>query len=122
MNRYMPLLIATVLLNAAAQVLMKRGMTTLGRFEYEAAGAARLMWRAALHPPIVLAALLMGLSMGTYLMTLSRMDVSFAMPFMSLGYVLVTVYAVMYLGEPMSLTRLAGIALICLGTLLVART
>lgn len=121
MSKYLPLILATVLLNAASQVLMKRGMLAVGRFEYEAGAAASLMLRAAMHPSIVIAVLLMGLSMVTYLMSLSRFEVSYAMPFMGLGYVLVTMYAYFFLSESLGPWRIVGIALICIGTALVAR-
>lgn len=122
MDRFLPLILLTVLTNAAAQILMKRGMASIGRFEYRADAASELLLRAAMHPYIIAAVLLMGLSMATYLASLSRFDVSYAMPFMSLGYVIVTIYASMALGEQVTAVRVAGIAVICVGTVIVARS
>jgi multidrug transporter EmrE-like cation transporter len=47
--------------------------------------------------------------------------VSFAYPFLSVGYVIVVGAAYLFFREPVSVMKLAGIALICAGVVLVAR-
>ena len=46
----------------------------------------------------------------------------FAYPMLSLGYVVVAVVSVGWLGEHMTPAKIAGIALICLGVVLVTRS
>jgi multidrug transporter EmrE-like cation transporter len=53
---------------------------------------------------------------------LSRVDLSYAYPFLSLAYVVVTAYAYFVFSENVSHLRIAGIALICVGTVLVSRS
>jgi len=52
---------------------------------------------------------------------LSKVQVSFAYPFLSVGYVIVVGAAYLFFREPVSVMKLAGIALICAGVVLVAR-
>ena len=60
--------------------------------------------------------------MGLHLMALSRVDISFAYPFLSVSYVLVLIASYFWFGESINGVRIAGIGLICLGTLFVARS
>jgi drug/metabolite transporter (DMT)-like permease len=60
--------------------------------------------------------------MASHLLVLSRVDLSFAYPFLSLAYVVATLYAYFVFHEDVSAYRIAGIGLICLGTILIARS
>jgi uncharacterized membrane protein len=46
--------------------------------------------------------------------------VSFAFPFLSLAYVLVAIYAYLFMNETMSFNHIAGIGLIVLGTVVLS--
>jgi multidrug transporter EmrE-like cation transporter len=61
-------------------------------------------------------------SMGLHLMALSRVDLSFAYPFLSISYVLVLAAGYFWFGESVNATRILGVALICFGTFFVARS
>jgi len=53
---------------------------------------------------------------------LARSDVSYAYPFVSLGFVFTSLYAFVALHEPLQAGRVGGIALIVLGVFFVARS
>jgi multidrug transporter EmrE-like cation transporter len=53
---------------------------------------------------------------------LSRVELSFAYPFLSLAYVVVAAYAYFVFKEDVNNFRIAGIALICMGTILISRS
>lgn len=57
-----------------------------------------------------------------WLVVLSIYDVSVAYPMLSIGYIIAVVLSFFLLGEAIPLSRLAGIALICAGVVLIART
>jgi drug/metabolite transporter (DMT)-like permease len=122
MSKYFILILITVTLNAASQLLMKTGMSAVGKFEFSAAKASSLIFGAFMHPLVLLGLATMTLSMLTHLMSLSRFEVSFAFPFISLAYVIVALYGHFVFGEHMSPMRIAGIAAIILGTVLISRT
>jgi drug/metabolite transporter (DMT)-like permease len=122
MARYIPLILFTVLTNAAAQILLKKGMLLLGPFEFSSATIASLIPRLVLNPFVMLGLLTFVVSTASHLLVLSRVDLSFAYPFLSLAYVVVTVYAYLVFKEDVTLYRIAGIALICLGTIVIARS
>jgi multidrug transporter EmrE-like cation transporter len=64
----------------------------------------------------------MVISMVTHLMSLSRFDVSFAFPFISIAYVLVLLYGYFAMGENVTALRVAGVSLVVAGTVLIARS
>jgi multidrug transporter EmrE-like cation transporter len=122
MSKYFSLILATVLLNATSQILMKTGMTQVGRFEFSGASFRQMTLGAATNLFIICGLITMVVSMVTHLMSLSRFDVSFAFPFLSIAYVLVLLYGYFAMGENVSALRVAGISLVVAGTVLIARS
>jgi drug/metabolite transporter (DMT)-like permease len=57
-----------------------------------------------------------------WLGALSTLDVSFMYPLLSLAYVVTAVFAIIYLGEIVTLSRWAGISLVVIGCVLIARS
>jgi drug/metabolite transporter (DMT)-like permease len=121
MSKFFVFIIVTVILNATSQLLMKTGMGQVGQAEFSASRTAGLLVRAATNPWIVLGLVTMTVSMGTHLMSLSRFDVSFAFPFLSLAYVIVALYGHFVLGETLNPARIVGIGTILLGTVILSR-
>jgi multidrug transporter EmrE-like cation transporter len=113
-------IIVSVLLNSAAQLAIKKGMSSVGRVSLTLRGvvdAAQVMattwWLWAGMLCFVLSVLL-------WMFVLSRVDVSFAYPFNSIGYVLVTLFGYLLFGEPIGALKALGIGVICIGVVLVA--
>jgi len=122
MSKYFIFIIVTVVLNAMSQLLMKAGIDKVGQADFSTTKVLSLIGNAAMNPLIILGLLTMTISMGTHLLSLSRFDVSFAFPFISLAYVLVAVWGYFFLGENVNATRIVGIAVILLGTVILARS
>ena len=57
-----------------------------------------------------------------WLGALSSLDVSFMYPLLSLGYIVTALFAFIYLGEIVTFSRWAGIALVVAGCVLIARS
>jgi drug/metabolite transporter (DMT)-like permease len=121
MQKYIPLILAVVSTNAISQLLLKHGMNVTGHFEFSSAEIARMVPKVLLNPYIILGGLTLIFSMGLHLMALSRVDISFAYPFLSLAYVIVLVVGYFLFGEDVNIYRIAGVGFICVGTALVAQ-
>ena len=122
MAKYIPLILFTVLTNAAAQILLKNGMLRLGSFEFSLTGIASAIPQIVLNPFVVLGLFTFVVSMSSHLLVLSRVDLSFAFPFLSLAYVVVALYSHFVFAEDMNLYRISGIAVICFGVFLISRS
>jgi multidrug transporter EmrE-like cation transporter len=120
MNPY-TLIFVGVLLNAAAQLLLKAGTNAVGRFAFTADNIVPVATRLAFEPHIVAGCACYAVSLVVWIMGLSRVPVSIAYPLLSLGYVINAAAAWYVFGEALNAVRLAGIALIVAGVFLVAR-
>jgi len=116
------MLLTGVLLNAAAQLLLKAGTNAVGRFEFAAANIVPIGWRLATEPHIMGGMACYVLSLAVWIVGLSRVPVSVAYPMLSIGYVVNVLAAWWLFGESITLTKIAGIGFIIIGVWLIART
>jgi drug/metabolite transporter (DMT)-like permease len=63
-----------------------------------------------------------GLGFLVWLVVLAKAEVSYAYPLISLGYVFTAILGRVLFGEAVTITRMTGILVICLGVFLVARS
>jgi multidrug transporter EmrE-like cation transporter len=116
------LVVAGVLLNAAAQLLLKSGTNAVGVFAFSAENVVPVGWKIATQPHILSGLGCYVISVVVWILALSRVEVSVAYPMLSIGYVVNAVAAWYLFGEAVTITRLAGIAVIVLGVFVVARS
>jgi drug/metabolite transporter (DMT)-like permease len=124
--RYLPFILFTVLTNAAAQIMLKQGMTNLtsisfGAISFTPETLVGKIGMALLNPWVIAGLTTFVISMASHMYVLSKVELSFAFPFLSLAYVAVAVAAWSLFGEDLNPLRIAGIALICAGTVLIAQ-
>ena len=116
-------IITGVLLNAAAQLLLKAGTNALGgAIHVNAQNWFATGVKVFTQLPILAGLACYVISLLVWIMGLSRTDVTIAYPMLSLGYVVSAVGAWMFLGEAVSLQRLGAMAVILIGVVLLART
>ena len=111
-----------VLLNAAAQLLLKAGTNSVGQFAFSAENILPIGWRLATEPHILGGLTCYVISVVVWIMALSRVEVSIAYPMLSVGYVVNALAAWYLFGEAVTAARLVGIAVIILGVFIVARS
>lgn len=116
------LVLAGVLLNAAAQLLLKAGTNAIGHFEFSAANLAPIGWKVGTQPYILGGLACYVVSVAVWIMALSRVEVSVAYPMLSIGYVVNAVAAYFLFGEAVGVQRLIGIGIIVVGVYVVARS
>jgi multidrug transporter EmrE-like cation transporter len=114
------LILFTVVTNAAAQIMLKKGMLTLGPLNLSLSSAVSTVFSVVFSPWVFAGLTMFVVSMASHLIVLSRVQLSFAYPFLSLAYVIVAAYAFYMFGEDVGLARIAGIALICAGTVFIS--
>ena len=122
---YLPFILFTVFTNAAAQMMLKQGMLTLGDVApaggMSALGLITMVFKIVFHPWVFAGLCTFVISMASHLYVLSKVELSFAYPFLSLAYVAVAIAAWMLFSEDLNPWRIAGIAFICVGTALIAQ-
>ena len=124
---YLPLILFTVLSNAAAQLMLKQGMLTFdpittGDGPMTAMSIITLMFKVAFHPWVFFGLCAFVISMMSHLYVLSKVELSFVYPFLSIAFIAVAVGSWMFFGEDINGWRMLGFAFICVGTVLVAQS
>jgi multidrug transporter EmrE-like cation transporter len=114
-------LMAGVLLNAVAQLLLKAGTNALGVISLDAGNWLPTLLRMATQGHFVVGAGCYVVSVFVWILGLSRVPVSIAYPMLSVGYIVNAVAAHYLFGEAVTLTRWLGIGFIIVGVWLVAR-
>lgn len=122
MTRYLPLILLGVLLNATAQLCLKQGMRQVGHFVFSLNNLAPIGFKVALNPFVFAGLTCYVVSVVVWLLALSRVEVSYAYPLLSVGYVVTAFAGQLFFGEALGPMRWAGILVICLGVYLVTRS
>jgi len=116
------LLLITVGLNVAGQFLMKQGMSQVGVIGGSLSVMVGSLTKAFLNPYVIGGVGAYGFSSIFWLILLSRVELSYAYPALSLGYVLVTLVSAFLLAEIVSPLRWVSVGVICLGVILLSRS
>ena len=115
-------LFSGVLLNAIAQLALKAATNRLGTVSLALDGLLDTAMRVALQPFIWLGLGCYAVSVAVWIAALSRVEVSLAYPFLSLGYVLNSLAAWYLFGEALNLQRVLAISVIIVGVWLLTRS
>ena len=116
------LVLAGVLLNAAAQLLLKAGTNRIGEFAFTLDNVVPVGLKVAASPFVLGGLACYAVSVVVWIMALSRVQVSVAYPMLSIGYIVNAFAAWALFGESVTAQKLAGIGFIVVGVWLVARS
>ena len=115
------LIFTGVMLNVAAQLLIKGGTNAVGYFEFSRENILPIGLRLATEPHIVGALFCYALSVVIWILALSRVQVSIAYPLLSMGYVVNAVAAWWFFNEAFNPSKVVGIGVIILGVIIISR-
>ena len=122
MARYLPLIVFGVMLNASAQLALKEGMRRIGYFNFGLENCGRILLAVAASPYILAGLACYVVSVAVWLLVLSRVEVSYAYPLLSIGYIVTAVVGHAFFHEALGPSRWAGILVICAGVWLITRS
>ena len=108
-------IIIVVLFTSTGQLLMRSAMRT-----FNTEGGFMMLLQYIIQTPLVwLALACYGVSTFLWLQILSRYPVGAVYPMVALGYVIVTLGGIMFLGERVPTQAWMALTFICIGTLLL---
>lgn len=111
-----------ILLNATAQLLLKKGTNAVGAIHLTAENWFSIGLQLATQLPIIGGLTCYVVSVLVWIIGLSRVDVTIAYPLLSIGYIVNAVGAWYFLGEVMSLQRMLAIGVIIIGVALLVKS
>ena len=115
-------IISGILLNALAQLLLKKGTNAIGAIHLTADNWVATGLQVATQLPIIGGLSCYVISVVVWIIGLSRVDVSIAYPMLSIGYIVNAIGAWYFLGEVMSVQRLLAIGVIIIGVALLVKS
>jgi drug/metabolite transporter (DMT)-like permease len=115
------LILVSVSLSAAAQILFKYGVTS-AKVGFEGTGVIPVLLSYLLTPGVIGGLALYGIGTLLWLNVLSRIEVSQAYPFVGLGFLLTALLGMVLFGDNVNAWRIGGMVLIGAGIYLVARS
>ncbi len=116
------MVLAMVVCANVGDLLLKRGMSSIGAVQFTAAGLSHAFRLTVSNPTIWMAIFFLLGFMICYMTVLSWADYSYVMPAGAFGYAVLTFLAVTFLHESVSIRRWVGVLIICVGVMLVGQT
>lgn len=111
MVAFIPLILFSVLLNATAQLLLKKAMTQLGELHL----SIDFIIKGITNPYLIAGMGIYAISIISWLIVLAKVNVSIAYPFLSVGFIFSAIVAYFIFNEPLGAYKIFGIGLICVG-------
>ena len=113
------LILTSVSLNAFAQLFIRQGMLKMGKISMNLNELCNMAVQAISNVYIWAGMLSYAISIFLWMVVLSKVNVSLAYPFLSIGYILTAIIAYFVFNEPITWQKVAGILIICLGVIVL---
>ncbi len=111
----------SIILAVIGQLLLKMGMLRIGKFSFNISTLVHQYIKIFLNPRVIAGLFGYFVSMLIWLYVLSRMELSFAYPFVALNYVLILFGSYFLFKEAITPMKVIGVIVIVVGVYLVAR-
>lgn len=115
-------ILVAVVGSAAGQLLLKKGMSTMGPLTLTPDQFFNIVWRIGTNPWVVVGLCIYVFGTVFWLSALSRVDLSFAYPFASLSYIAMILGGWLLFSERIDLWRIAGSLVIMTGVILISQS
>lgn len=111
------ILCTAILLNAAANFLIKLGMNKVG----SSALQVSILIKMATNPFMLTGMISFGLSLIVYSITLQKFELSVAYPLMTTtGFLLLSICSALWLKESFTITKILGMIIVLIGVFMIA--
>ncbi|MBI2845889.1 MAG: EamA family transporter [Chloroflexi bacterium] len=115
-------ILTALLLSGTGELFLKRGVSQVGVLSFTRERIIAELAQVFSQPFILIGFLLIFSGAILWLAAISRVELSWAYPMLSLGYIYVLLVSWIFLGETMSPLRLLGILVIVSGVFLLFRS
>ncbi len=105
----------TILLTVYSQLIIKWQVIGAGAFPADPTDKLWFLVRLLVNPWVISALAALLIAVMTWMAAMTKLELSHAYPFVSLAFVLVVLCSAWLFNEPLTMTKLAGLALVCAG-------
>ena len=115
-------LLLSIFLGVGSQLIIKWKMSAFSFDNYETwQEKFSLAFSMLLNPYIIIAIVLTFLAGVTWMIAMTKFEISYAYPFTLLALVLVTIFSFIFFGESINIYKLIGIVFIILGIVVISK-
>ena len=115
-------LLLAISFGVISQLIIKWQMSAFVFNDYETwQDKFALAFSMLLNPYIIISLILTLLAGVTWMIAMTKFEISYAYPYTLLGLVLVTIFSVIFFGESVNTYKIIGIAVIVLGIVLISK-
>ena len=115
-------LLLAISFGVISQLIIKWQMSVFSFDDYETwQDKFALAFSMLLNPYIIIALVLTILAGVTWMIAMTKFEISYAYPFTLLGLVLVTIFSAVFFGESVNTYKIIGITVIILGIVLISK-
>ena len=115
-------LLLAISFGVISQLIIKWQMSAFVFNDYETwQDKFALAFSMLLNPYIIISLILTLLAGVTWMIAMTKFEISYAYPYTLLGLVLVTIFSVIFFGESVNTYKIIGIAVIILGIVLISK-
>ena len=115
-------LLLAISFGVVSQLIIKWQMSAFSFNDYETwQDKFALAFSMLLNPYIIISLILTLLAGVTWMIAMTKFEISYAYPYTLLGLVLVTIFSVIFFGESVNTYKIIGIAVIILGIVLISK-
>ena len=115
-------LLLAISLGVVSQLIIKWQMSVFYFDDYETwQDKFALAFSMLLNPYIIIALVLTLLAGVTWMIAMTKFEISYAYPFTLLALVLVTIFSVIFFGESINIYKLIGIVFIIFGIIVISK-
>lgn len=116
------LILSSVFLSAIAQILIKKGMLQVGNINISVSNIINIIPNMIINIYLWIAVICYILSLLVWMIVLSKIDVSYAYPFSSIGYIITLIAGYIIFNENITLPRIIGVCIVIIGVIIISKS
>jgi multidrug transporter EmrE-like cation transporter len=111
----------TILFTVYSQLIMRWQVVRAGEIPPDFSGKVQFVASLLLNPWIMTGIVATFLAGVSWMLAMTRFEVSYAFPFVSINYILVLIASIYLFNESLTITKLTGTLIVALGIIIIAR-
>lgn len=114
-------IILTILFTVYSQLIMRWQVSVAGPLPENADAKITYILNLLINPWVVTGVFATFLAGVSWMLTMTKFEISYAYPFVSLNYILILAAGILFFNESISPTKLMGSAVVIIGVLIISR-
>ncbi|MDH5184780.1 MAG: EamA family transporter [Gammaproteobacteria bacterium] len=114
-------IISTILFTVYSQLIMRWQVGLAGGLPADGQGKIVFIINLLLNPWVISGVVATFLAGVSWMLAMTKFEISYAFPFISLNYILILFAAFILFGETFSMVKIIGTTLVVVGLLVIAR-